>query len=990
MNQKNIEVKEISLNWKELSPQTRKRELDNVVDQAIRTGGNGLGLGRTRTDIYQVGIPRPRLSARAYSNVSPISDITEPRPTARLVSPNRVQMDLAGLDIPRHRSFSTTAPTSNSAATDESIDYPPTSKDETDRRIYSAIYHATKDSRRDFCNSLIAHYRSPRDAPSPHPEIEEHLPRPTGYSVGTYNACLAALLAVRRVGESIAPLLEIYNEMLEREILPNGRTYVSVIQALCLREKDVQAAVEQAGETQKWASFRHSTLGLKSPQPTKEERDVISGYLAEKNFDSAYNLFKGILSVQEQSTPGGFYRFHPSTYSYLLDALATRINPSPRTWDQAMEVFEHAIKTETAGARLLYKHLFRLLAKLDNENALTALWERFVKEGEEGGGRRMRDWKDILPGQQIDEREIQVEGFQREVWSSAIPAFIIHSQVDKGMDLLDQMLAHESGVDLSKPPRVKEDTFGLAILALAERDEFTKAQELFEKSKGYGGIRPVDMGKYLDILAIKGQWKLALDTYLPYLKEAKEGYNPDQRRIRRIYASILRSAKSSIDDLRYIEGLMATGTYMLDTDLATAHINLLLKNGQYDAIAPVLNSFGPMMVRMEQETRNNMYPLLETIITSDIPFQTTLSVLSAFARQKIYPPPSLQGVVGGIISKYVNARPVTIDQEGWNTLLYVFSRTAAPELDHGEYDEAFEFFIADLQSHAPETLKMDNEGRLVKRLAGHLFDRFGSEKTTLLLTPLLGEAETQSILEPFYEQSVPELVYDSSSTASSNPSSPLQPEQVQRKLIIDETLSRRIDSHSSRPDGRNQISPQRAYTELRTSLSSNRIPHPESLSRLLITFARSNDEARVLELYGLAQSLIAQTTNPKSQAAWWRVLEDAMLISNCHLGHLEQAGLHRHRLVERGMAPSADAYATMIASSKDTTDDAQVARELWDESVQMGVRPHLYLYNTVISKLSKARKAENALEMFGQMKERGVRPSSVTYGAVIVSQAVPS
>ena len=110
-----------------------------------------------------------------------------------------------------------------------------------------------------------------------------------------------------------------------------------------------------------------------------------------------------------------------------------------------------------------------------------------------------------------------------------------------------------------------------------------------------------------------------------------------------------------------------------------------------------------------------------------------------------------------------------------------------------------------------------------------------------------------------------------------------------------------------------------------------------------------------------------------------------MLISNCHLGHLEQAGLHRHRLVERGMAPSADAYATMIASSKDTTDDATVARELFDESQLMGVRPHLYLYNTVISKLSKARKAEMALEMFAQMKAHRVRPSSVTYGAVIVS-----
>lgn len=512
--------------------------MDNVVDAAIRTGSTGMGLGRTRSnlDLYTVGIPRPQL--RAYSSISPsISelDISEPRRTIapRLIAPNRVQMDLAGLDIPK-RSYATasTSTSTSSATTDESIEYPPSTTNETDRRIYSAIYHATKDSRRDFCNSLISHYRSPRDSPSPHPEIEEHLPRPEGYTVGTYNACLAALLAVRRVGESIAPLLEIYNEMLEREILPNGRTYVSVIQALCLREKDVQAAVDQVGEVKKWGQFRSTNLGLSSPKPSKDEQQVIQGYMAEKNFDSAYNLFKGILSVQEQSTPGGFYRFYPSTYSYLLDAIATS-TPNSKSLDQAMEIFEHAVKTDTAAHRMLYKHLFRLLARLDNQEAVSELWDRFTREGIEGG-KRMRDWRDVLPGAKIEDREIQVEGFQREVWSAAIAAFISTGNTDKGLSLLNEMLAHEEGVDLNSPPRVKEDTFGLAILALSSLGEFGKASELFEKAKGYGGLRPVDMGKYLDILVLEGQWKLALDTYLPYLKNALEGYRTDQRRIKRI------------------------------------------------------------------------------------------------------------------------------------------------------------------------------------------------------------------------------------------------------------------------------------------------------------------------------------------------------------------------------------------------------------------------------------------------------------------------
>lgn len=44
---------------------------------------------------------------------------------------------------------------------------------------------------------------------------------------------------------------------------------------------------------------------------------------------------------------------------------------------------------------------------------------------------------------------------------------------------------------------------------------------------------------------------------------------------------------------------------------------------------------------------------------------------------------------------------------------------------------------------------------------------------------------------------------------------------------------------------------------------------------------------------------------------------------------------------------------------------------------------NLYLYNNIISKLSKGRKADYALELFQQMKAGKVTPSSITYGTVI-------
>ena len=145
---------------------------------------------------------------------------------------------------------------------------------------------------------------------------------------------------------------------------------------------------------------------------------------------------------------------------------------------------------------------------------------------------------------------------------------------------------------------------------------------------------------------------------------------------------------------------------------------------------------------------------------------------------------------------------------------------------------------------------------------------------------------------------------------------------------------------------------------------------------------KSKLELQVQQIYALGQDLLRFSNSVEVD---WLALENVMIIASCNFGHLEEAGLYRARIIQAGLVPSPDAYATMIASAKDTTDDAIVATQLWAECQAAGVKPHLYLYNTIISKLSKARKAEMALGLFEQMKAQRVTPSSVTYGAVIVS-----
>ncbi|KAG7562655.1 hypothetical protein FFLO_01922 [Filobasidium floriforme] len=193
------------------------------------------------------------------------------------------------------------------------------------------------------------------------------------------------------------------------------------------------------------------------------------------------------------------------------------------------------------------------------------------------------------------------------------------------------------------------------------------------------------------------------------------------------------------------------------------------------------------------------------------------------------------------------------------------------------------------------------------------------------------------------------------------------------------SASKQIEQHLGMRPVR---TPLESYSLLKGLEEQGELPHPAVIARLSTSMARLGLADKVAELYQYAHAALTHQPDDKRLDAWFTV-EDQMLMACCLLGRLEQAGAHRAAILEQNRVPSAESYALMISSAKDTTDDASVARELWEESQNLGVKPTLFLYNTVISKLSRARKAESALDFFKQMKAQGIRPSSVTYGAVI-------
>jgi pentatricopeptide repeat protein len=177
-----------------------------------------------------------------------------------------------------------------------------------------------------------------------------------------------------------------------------------------------------------------------------------------------------------------------------------------------------------------------------------------------------------------------------------------------------------------------------------------------------------------------------------------------------------------------------------------------------------------------------------------------------------------------------------------------------------------------------------------------------------------------------------------------------------------------------------------AFQRFESGAALGAFPTPEVVGRLIEGLGRAGEMAKVDYLYGVAQNIISllPATN-SAQVDGWAAVENSMVIARGHAGDGLSADAHRLRLLQQGLTPTADAYGALIQCVKDTTDDTARALEYFHESQARGVQPNIFLYNTTISKLAKARKADYALELFHNMRKSGIPPSSITYGAVIAA-----
>lgn len=177
-----------------------------------------------------------------------------------------------------------------------------------------------------------------------------------------------------------------------------------------------------------------------------------------------------------------------------------------------------------------------------------------------------------------------------------------------------------------------------------------------------------------------------------------------------------------------------------------------------------------------------------------------------------------------------------------------------------------------------------------------------------------------------------------------------------------------------------------ALNRFRNIRRVGRHPRYITYAKLISAAAREERMDLVQDILGMARSDIPLLAEYPVVRYGWVSIFDAMVGACLTLGNRNLAAQYHQELLAIGAAPSANTfglYITTLKSSTKTFDEATEAVKIFHRSKSEGVAPSSFLYNALIGKLGKARRIDDCLFYFGEMRNLGIRPTSVTYGTIV-------
>jgi len=189
-----------------------------------------------------------------------------------------------------------------------------------------------------------------------------------------------------------------------------------------------------------------------------------------------------------------------------------------------------------------------------------------------------------------------------------------------------------------------------------------------------------------------------------------------------------------------------------------------------------------------------------------------------------------------------------------------------------------------------------------------------------------------------------------------------------------------------KPQGKSTSHLNEALARLRNIRRAGRHPRFFAYAKLITAAAKENQLELAHNILAMAKQDVPCLPQYRVVRYGWVTILDAMLAACLTVGRRDLAAAYHQDLLDMGAAPSANTFGLYITTLKENTktfDEASEAVKIFLRAKAEGVEPSSFLYNALIGKLGKARRIDDCLFYFAEMRNLGVRPTSVTYGTIV-------
>ncbi len=772
-------------------------------------------------------------------------------------------------------------------------------------------------------------------------------------SVRAYNALLAAAIHLPAAKHQIVPkALKVYSDMLQRKVCPDTPFYSALIWLLSRRALDI-IGMKAALDKRRLRFGGLSETGQFLFRSNEAEYDIL---VEDDALTTAVRIFDSSIAMSNARI------YSPEIYELLITACAVHGRV-----DDMIRAYSHMEMHKVTPIAAIFPSMIAAFGKSGDLNSAVECYNEYklLAIADDAGEMTIIDRKD------------------NEVYAAVVKAYVANGNEDGGHKFFTKIVDSYEIVSKNQKQRLEatRDTIILEAFIQARLDagNITEAFDTAAEQRLTPFIRSQAMMRICTAAADRDDISLANKSY--------EHVSPLSAETSDATLSMLALyiRQGNVDLAREYWGILNSSPELdaLTLEPITMYAIALIGSGNIDeGLMQARQAFA--LIRASPRSVNTGHEVAEEV-------DEGIELIGAFlADSGLVPSPQasmsfLSAMIenGGLVSPVAEQLLAGMSSENISSLswqdLTMALQIEAEIVSQGKamHDVAHpDRFVYLLESVVGDGICLDKPtselvGRALKKLSPQqpdLLERWQNYQnaaarpayTPAIYTP--GVRPALTISSPYADS------FDPYATTTDHKGS---------AVIADE-----LDSHSPRAGrGLNE-----ALLRFRNMRRAGRHPRYTVYAKLISSAAKEGRANLIFDILGMARQDIPLLSEYSVVRHGWSAILDAMVGACLTLGNRTFAAQFHQELLDMGASPTANTFGLYITTLKDSTktfDEATEAVKIFQRAKSEGVEPSSFLYNALIGKLGKARRIDDCLFHFAEMRALGIRPTSVTYGTIV-------